>query len=271
VGAHRRCLHISPSVREIAATGDIGEVALVALTQGEADLTKASVRLFRRKHDIAITLAEVPVRLYLFDALYVQGRSLVDEPYQARWAALAEAAGGLDLVPRVLPASPVEGAAFAQEAHHDGHEGVMAKALDSTYNPGLQGKVWLKLKHALSLDLVIVAAEWGYGRRHRWLSNYHLAALDAESGDYRLVGKTFKGLTDAQFQEMTDTLLALERARKGNTVLVQPRVVVEILCNEIQASRQYASGLALRFARISRIHDDKPPSEVDTLQTLQRL
>ena len=229
------------------------------------------MRRFRRKHAIAATLEEVPVQLYLFDALYVNGRSLVDAPYQARWAALAEAAGTLTLVPRLLPATPEEGAAFAQAAHRDGHEGVMAKALGSAYNPGVRGKAWLKLKHVLSLDLVIVAAEWGYGRRHGWLSNYHLAALDAKSGEYRVVGKTFKGLTDAQFQEMTDRLLALERARRGNTVLVQPRVVVEVLFNEIQDSRQYPSGLALRFARISRIRDDKAAAGADTLQTVEQL
>jgi DNA ligase-1 len=229
------------------------------------------MRRFRRKHDVSATLAAVPVQLYLFDALYVQGQSLVDEPYETRWAALAEAAGGLNLVPRFLPTNPDEGAAFAEAAYRDGHEGVMAKALGSAYSPGQRGKAWLKLKHVLSLDLVIIAAEWGYGRRHGWLSNYHLGALDAGSGEYRPVGKTFKGLTDAQFQEMTGRLLALERSRKGNTVVVQPQVVVEVLFNEIQASQQYPSGFALRFARISRIRDDKPPSEADTLQTLLRL
>jgi DNA ligase-1 len=229
------------------------------------------MRRFRRKHAIAATLEEVPVQLYLFDALYVNGRSLVDAPCEARWAALVEAAGSLTLVPRLLPATPQEGAAFAEAAHRDGHEGVMAKALGSAYNPGVRGKAWLKLKHVLSLDLVIVAAEWGYGRRHGWLSNYHLAALDETRGEFRVVGKTFKGLTDAQFEEMTGRLLALERGRKGNVVLVQPQVVVEVLFNEIQSSQQYPSGLALRFARISRIRDDKAAAEADTLQTLQHL
>lgn len=147
----------------------------------------------------------------------------------------------------------------------------MVKDLSSAYNPGVRGKVWLKFKHVLSLDLVIVAAEWGYGRRHGWLSNYHLAARDAESGDYRLVGKTFKGLTDAEFETMTARLLKLERSRQGGTVFVQPQVVVEVLFNEIQASSQYASGLALRFTRIHRLRQDKPATEADTIQTLRQL
>ena len=137
--------------------------------------------------------------------------------------------------------------------------------------PGVRGKSWLKLKHVLSLDLVIVAADWGYGRRHGWLSNYHLAARDAETGEYLVVGKTFKGLTDAEFQTMTERLLTLERSRQGNTVLVHPQVVVEVLFNELQESSQYPSRLALRFARITRLRADKPASQADTLQTLRRL
>lgn len=164
-----------------------------------------------------------------------------------------------------------EGEAFAQAARRDGHEGVMAKALDSVYSPGVRGKAWLKLKHVMSLDLVIIAADWGYGRRHGWLSNYHLAARDDETGAYRVVGKTFKGLTDAEFQSMTERLLALERSRQRGTVFVQPQVVVEVLFNEIQESSQYRSGLALRFARITRLREDKSPADADTLQTLRQL
>jgi DNA ligase 1 len=276
----RNLADVTGSLPDVAGEIRAGLSASEAIVEGEAVAVDAQgrplpfqhlMRRFRRKHAIAATLEEVPVQLYLFDALYVNGRMLVDTPYEARWAALAEAAGALTLVPRVLPATPAEGAAFAEAAYRNGHEGVMAKALGSAYSPGVRGKAWLKLKHVHSLDLVIVAAEWGYGRRHGWLSNYHLAALDADTGHHRMVGKTFKGLTDAQFQEMTERLLALERARKGNTVVVQPRVVVEVLFNEIQASRQYPSGLALRFARISRIRDEKPAAEADTLQTLQQL
>jgi len=152
------------------------------------------MRRFRRKHAVAATVEQVPIRLYLFDLLYVDGRSLVDAPCRERWAALEQAAGGLTLVRRLLPQTVEEGEAFAELAHREGHEGVMAKDLDSAYTPGVRGKAWLKLKHVVSLDLVIVAAEWGYGRRHGWLSNYHLAARDEETGEYQVVGKTFNRL-----------------------------------------------------------------------------
>jgi len=147
----------------------------------------------------------------------------------------------------------------------------MAKDLDSAYTPGVRGKSWLKIKHVVSLDLVVVAADWGYGRRHGWLSNYHLGARDAESGEYWVVGKTYKGLTDDEFKGMTRQLLDLEESRRGATVYVRPAVVVEVLFNEIQTSSQYKSGLALRFARIFRIREDKSAVEADTIQTLRQL
>lgn len=251
-----------------------------AIVEGEAVAVDAQgrplpfqhlMRRFRRKHAVAETVEEIPLQIYLFDALYANGESLVDAPYRERWAALEKATGGLNLVRRLLPGTVEEGEAFAQAARRDGHEGVMAKALDSVYSPGVRGKAWLKLKHVMSLDLVIIAADWGYGRRHGWLSNYHLAARDDETGAYRVVGKTFKGLTDAEFQSMTERLLALERSRQRGTVFVQPQVVVEVLFNEIQESSQYRSGLALRFARITRLREDKSPADADTLQTLRQL
>jgi DNA ligase-1 len=271
---------VTASLPDVAAEVQERLAADEAILEGEALAVDAQgrplpfqhlMRRFRRKHAVAATLAEVPVQLHLFDALYVEGQSLLDASCQERWSALEKVAGGLRLVRRLIPQTLEEGTAFAQAAYRDGHEGVMAKALDSPYTPGVRGKTWLKLKHTLSLDLVIVAAEWGYGRRHGWLSNYHLAALDPQTGEYLVVGKTFKGLTDEEFQAMTERLLALERSRQRGTVFVQPEVVVEVLFNEIQASRQYRSGLALRFARIYRLRDDKPAAEADTLQALRQL
>jgi DNA ligase-1 len=284
----RNLADVTESLPDVAAAVREGLIATEAILDGEAIAIDARgrplpfqhlMRRFRRKHGVDATVDEIPVQLHLFDALYVDGETLVDAPYRKRWAMLEFVAaqvsrpggGGVKLVPRLLPKTPGEGTAFAEAAYRDGHEGVMAKDLESAYTPGVRGKSWLKLKHVISLDLVIVAADWGYGRRHGWLSNYHLAALDAGSGEYRVVGKTFKGLTDAEFQAMTERLLALERERKGSTVHVQPRVVVEVLFNEIQESSQYRSGLALRFARISRLREDKSPAEADTLQTLRRL
>jgi DNA ligase-1 len=229
------------------------------------------MRRFRRKHGVATKSEEIPVQLYLFDVLYVDGKALVDAPYEERWKALEGAVGQLKLVPGRLVNSLEEGKAFAEAAYGDGHEGIMAKDLASAYTPGVRGKSWLKLKHVVSLDLVIVAAEWGYGRRHGWLSNYHLAARDPETGEYLVLGKTFKGLTDEEFQAMTERLLALERTRRGGVVFVEPQVVVEVLFNEIQKSSQYKSGLALRFARIHRLREDKTIAEADTIQTLRHI
>jgi DNA ligase-1 len=247
-----------------------GEVVAVD-AQGRPVPFQHLMRRFRRKHAVAATIEEIPVQLHLFDALYINEKTLVDAPCQERWVALEKAAGKLSLVRRLIPKTMEEGDAFAEAAYRDGHEGVMAKDLDSAYTPGVRGKSWLKLKHVISLDLVIVAADWGYGRRHGWLSNYHLAAHDADTDEYLVVGKTFKGLTDGEFQDMTERLLALERSRKRGTVFVQPQVVVEVLFNEIQASSQYQSGLALRFARISRVREDKTAAEADTIQTLRQL
>ncbi len=249
-----------------------------AILEGEAVAVDAEgrplpfqhlMRRFRRKHDIRAAVEEIPLKLYLFDALYLDGESLIDATNQQRWSALDEATRGAHLVPRIVPADVERARAFATEARRAGHEGVMAKDLGSTYTPGVRGKSWLKLKHVTSLDLVIVAADWGYGRRHGWLSNYHLAVRDEATGEFLVVGKTYKGLTDDQFREMTRRLLDLQVSRARSTVFVQPRVVVEVLFNEIQESSQYASGYALRFARISRIRDDKRASDADTLQALQ--
>jgi DNA ligase-1 len=170
-------------------------------------------------------------------------------------------------VPQVL----AEAEAFWGEALAAGHEGLMLKHLDSPYVPGVRGGGWLKLKRVDSLDLVIVAADYGYGRRHGWLSNYHLAARDEETGEFRPVGKTFKGLTDEEFRDMTARLMALRRREEGGTVWVDPRVVVEVQYSDIQRSPLYPDGMALRFARIGRIRDDKTPAEADTIQHMRRL
>ncbi|MCJ2512294.1 MAG: hypothetical protein LN409_02940, partial [Candidatus Thermoplasmatota archaeon] len=137
--------------------------------------------------------------------------------------------------------------------------------------PGHRGKRWFKVKPAERLDLVIVAAEWGYGRREGWLSNYHLAVRNEERGGFEMIGKTFKGLTDEEFQWMTDHLLSLKTSEDRYTVLVRPEVVVEVVYNEIQKSTHYDSGFALRFARIKRIREDKSPEDVDTFSTLKSL
>ncbi|HBH03442.1 MAG TPA: ATP-dependent DNA ligase, partial [Candidatus Rokubacteria bacterium] len=227
------------------------------------------MRRFRRVHGVAALARELPLTLRLFDCLVADGRSLIDRPYAERWAALAALTGGRHLVERAVVDDAEAARAFLERALAAGHEGVMAKDLRSAYEPGGRGKRWLKLKAAETVDCVIVAADRGSGRRTGWLSNYHLAVADgAGLAD---VGKTFKGLTDRQFVEMTECLRALATADDGYTVRVRPEIVVEVAYNEIQRSPTYPSGLALRFARITRIRDDKGPGQATTLAELRAL
>lgn len=225
---------------------------------------------YRRIRDVEEALRDVPVQLFLFDLLLDGQDVLLATPYAERWARL-EALGPVPRVPRLVPASLEQAQVFYAQALHAGHEGLMIKRLDSPYTPGRRGGSWLKLKRVNTLDLVIVAADWGYGRRHGWLSNYHLAARDEPSGEYRPVGKTFKGLSDAEFEAITARLLAAQRRQEGGTVYVDPEIVVEVAYSDLQRSRLYPDGMALRFARITRIREDKAPAEVDTVQAMRRL
>ena len=175
--------------------------------------------------------------------------------------------GGRHLAERAIVTSSAAAEEFLARALAAGHEGVMAKDLASTYEPGGRGKRWFKLKAAETVDCVIVAADRGSGRRRGWLSNYHLAVRDGDA--FADVGKTFKGFTDRQFAEMTERLWALATSDDGYTVRVRPEVVVEVAHNEIQKSPTYPSGLALRFARITRVRDDKTPGQATTLDELQ--
>jgi len=230
------------------------------------------MRRFGRTRDVEKARAEQPVRLFVFDLLALDGALLIDHPLHERIATLGElaSAAGLDLVERIVQPNLPAAEKFYADAVARGYEGVMAKSLASTYTPGARGRGWLKIKHTHTLDLVIIAAEWGYGRRHGWLSNYHLAARDHENktGAFVMVGKTFKGFSDAQFREMTERLLALKTDEAHGIVTVRPTVVVEVAYNDLQRSPQYEGGIALRFARIVRVRDDKTPAEADTLATM---
>jgi len=228
------------------------------------------MRRFRRVHGIEAAAGEIPLSLYLFDCLYLNGQSLIDEPYEARWQKLSRISGGKYLAIQKIATDKKEAEPFLQQSLAAGHEGLMAKALSSAYMPGNRGKLWFKIKPAETIDCVILAADRGSGRRRGWLSNYHLAVADKEGG-YAPVGKTFKGLTDKQFGEMTARLRALETGDDGYTVTVRPEIVVEVAYNEIQRSPQYSSGFALRFARIKRIREDKGPGQITDLAELQRL
>jgi DNA ligase-1 len=228
------------------------------------------MRRFKRIHGIESAVSEIPLSLYLFDCLFLDAHSLIDEPYEERWSRLAAMTGGKHLAQRKIMADKSEAEAFLKQALGAGHEGLIAKALNSPYMPGNRGKLWFKIKPAETLDCVIIAADRGSGRRRGWLSNYHLAVA-AGASEFAPVGKTFKGLTDQEFTEMTARLKELVLADDGYTVTVRPEVVVEVTYNEIQRSPQYSSGFALRFARITRIRDDKSAAQITTQAQLQSL
>ena len=229
------------------------------------------LRRFRRIRNVLEESERIPLKLWIFDVLYLNGIDLLDQPYRVRRKKLEEIVDRRYLTPMIVTSDPDEVVKFLERAIREGHEGLMIKKLGSPYRPGRREKLWLKLKPAENLDLVIVAADWGHGRRTGWLSNYHLAAYNPETGGFEVVGKTFKGLTDDEFEWMTKRLLELKLEDDGYTVKVRPKIVVEVAYNEIQRSPKYRSGYALRFARIIRIRDDKRPEEADTIQKIREL
>ena len=230
------------------------------------------MRRFRRVRNVEEMIREIPVTLYLFDLLMHDDAVLIDMPYSSRREQLNALRGDIALVEQIVTPDSTAAESFFDKAITAGHEGLVAKRLDSTYQPGKRGKAWLKVKRAMeTLDLVIIAAEWGTGRRHKWLSDYHLAARDPKTGEYHMLGKTFKGLTDVEFEDITKRLLELKIEQRGGVVTVQPRIVVEVEYDEIQQSPTYKSGMALRFARIKRLRYDKDSSQSDTIQRVQEL
>ncbi|HEU0139006.1 MAG TPA: ATP-dependent DNA ligase, partial [Bryobacteraceae bacterium] len=228
-----------------------------------------TMRRFGRKLDVERMRAELPLQPFWFDLLHINGADVTEEPQTRRFAALREIASEENIIPRIMTADSAAARDFLLLALKHGHEGIMAKALSAPYAAGKRGQGWLKVKQARTLDLVVLAAEWGHGRRRGWLSNLHLGARDTKRGGYAMLGKTFKGLTDAMLSWQTQELLKFEIARDEYTVYVEPKLVVEIAFNEIQVSPRYPSGLALRFARVKRYRPDKSAAEADTFQTVQ--
>src|SRR5579883_159951 len=220
--------------------------------------------------DVARLRQERPLTPFLFDVLHLDGQDLLDEPGSARYEAAAVLPEGV-WVPRRTVSDPNQAGDFFREAVARGHEGVLVKALDAPYAAGRRGAGWIKLKPRHTFDLVVLAAEWGRGRRRGWLSNLHLGARDPESGGFVMLGKTFKGLTDAMLQWQTARFLELETARDDWTVYVRPEIVAEVAFDGIQTSPRYPGGIALRFARVIRYRSDKPASEADTIQSLLAL
>ncbi|MFI5954723.1 ATP-dependent DNA ligase [Cryptosporangium sp. NPDC051539] len=230
--------------------------------------------------DVQKARGELPLSAVLFDALHLDGADLLDRPASERFAALSEVAPAGSVVRRVVVDDPVgdagEAAEFLAGTLGRGHEGVVVKSLASPYAAGRRGGGWWKVKPRHTLDLVVLAAEWGHGRRRGWLSNLHLGARDAsgvvgEAGGFVMLGKTFKGMTDAMLTWQTERLLELAVTRDAYTVYVRPELVVEIAFDGVQRSTRYPGGVTLRFARVKGYRTDKRPDEADTLEAVQAL
>ncbi|MGH6899730.1 MAG: ATP-dependent DNA ligase [Geminicoccaceae bacterium] len=262
---------IVQAVQGLPAREAILDGEAIALRQGgRPQPFQITMRRFGRKLDVAAMRDTLPLDSFFFDALALDGADLIDLPAKERFAALEGAVPAALRVPRRVTDRVDEAAAFVAQAQAAGHEGVMAKALHAPYEAGARGRSWLKVKAATTLDLVVLAAEWGNGRRQGWLSNLHLGARDP-AGGFVMLGKTFKGLTDETLAWQTGQFLAREVARDRHTVYVRPELVVEIAFNDLQASPHYPGGLALRFARVKGYRPDKGPDDADTIDTVRAL
>ena len=232
---------------------------------------QVTMRRFGRKLDVAKIRESFPVRPFFFDCLHLDGTDLIDLKARDRFAVLASIVPPDFLTPRVETQDIVSAESFMRDSLRHGHEGVMAKALDSMYEAGRRGGAWLKIKRAHTLDLVVIGVERGNGRREGWLSNLHLGARDPARGGFVMLGKTFKGMTDEMLEWQTQRLKELEVSRDAYTVYVRPELVVEIAFNDIQESPHYSGGLALRFARVKRYRPDKSADQADTIETVRAL
>ncbi len=260
------------AVRALPARELILDGETVALRpDGTPHPFQITMRRFGRRLDVERLRGDLPLSSFFFDALFRDGSSLLDEPLDRRLLALGDALPARLIVPRLVTGSADAAREFMRGALAYGHEGLMAKALDAGYEAGRRGGRWLKLKPAQTLDLVVLAAEWGHGRRRGWLSNLHLGARDPEGGAFVMLGKTFKGLTDKMLGWQTERLLQLEIGRDARTVHVRPELVVEVAFNDVQASPQYPGGVALRFARVKQYRPDKTAAEADTIAAVRAI
>jgi DNA ligase 1 len=248
-------------VEEIVLDGE----AIALREDGRPAPFQLTMSRFGSRVDVERLRAQVPLSTFFFDCLHVNGESLIDRAARDRFSAMSELLPPPLIVPRLYTTDTERARDFMLAARAAGHEGVVAKALAATYDAGRRGGAWLKVKQAETLDLVVLAAEWGSGRRSGWLSNLHLGARDPGDGSFVMLGKTFKGLTDALLQWQTRELLAREIGREGHTVHVRPELVVEIAFEGVQSSPRYPGGVALRFARVKRYRSDKAAADADTI------
>jgi DNA ligase-1 len=263
---------VAAALKDVKADSLILDGEAVALRpDGRPHPFQVTMRRFGRKLDVDASRRELPLSVFFFDCLLRDAEPLVDRGAGERHDVLREELPGTLCTASLVTDDLKEAEAFYADALARGHEGVMAKALGAPYSAGRRGAGWLKVKRARTLDLVVLAAEWGHGRRSGRLSNLHLGARDAASGGFVMLGKTFKGLTDEMLERQTRELLARETGRDELTVRVRPELVVEIAFNDIQESPQYPGGLALRFARVKGYRPDKRPEEADTIDTVRRI
>lgn len=250
--------------REFVLDGEV-----IALAEDGRPLSfQDTMRRFGRRSDIEAMRVELPLTPFFFDVLTHDGEDVLDRALAERLQHLDAIVPERFRVPRVVTADVDDAQRFETEALTRGHEGVMVKSIDAPYAAGRRGAAWVKVKTARTLDLVVLAAEWGSGRRQGWLSNIHLGARDPASGGFVMLGKTFKGMTDELLEWQTKELLSRETHREGHVVHVRPEIVVEVAFNEVQRS-QYPGGVALRFARVKGYRPDKKASDADTIETVK--
>ena len=268
--------HRAPEVAEAIAQLPVDSIVLdgeaIALRpDGRPHAFQVTMSRFSSRVGVDELRAQTPLSCFFFDCLHVDGADLLDVPATERRRVLEERLPEEFWVPRIVAETTEEAGRFLDEAIERGHEGVMVKALDAPYEAGRRGAAWLKVKRAVTLDLVVLAAEWGHGRREGWLSNLHLGARDASTAGFVMLGKTFKGMTDEMLRWQTGRLLELETHREGITVHVRPELVVEVAFDGLQASTRYPGGLALRFARVKGYRPDKRADEADTIDAVRAL
>lgn len=245
--------------------------AIALRPDGAPHAFQITMRRFGRKLGVEASRRQWPLSVFFFDCLFHDGEPLIDRPASERLRVLDAVLSPPYRMRRLVTSDPGAATAFYADALRRGHEGLMAKALEARYEAGRRGASWLKVKRAHTLDLVVLAAEWGHGRRRGWLSNLHLGARDTATGAFVMLGKTFKGLTDATLEWQTRELLGRQTQQDEWVVRVRPELVVEVTFNGLQESSQYPGGLALRFARVKGYRPDKRAEEADTMETVRRL
>jgi len=266
-----RVPEVVTALKDVPSSLILDGEAIALRADGRPHPFQMTMRRFGRKLDDEALRRELPLSVFFFDCLLRDGMTLMDAGAGERRKALEASLPAMLLTPSLVTDDVSQAEAFYADALARGHEGLMAKALAAPYEAGRRGAGWLKVKSAHTLDLVVIAVEWGSGRRKGWLSNLHLGARDPRSGEFVMLGKTFKGLTDETLEWQTRELLAREIRRDDWTVQVRPELVVEIAFNDVQQSPHYPAGMALRFARVKGYRTDKRADEADTIETVRQI